>query len=65
MDKLKYEKAEVIKVEAYELEVLVHETYNQVFSFEADEELGSNAYKLYKVDGSVSDYGETEIPWRI
>ncbi|MBU4502168.1 MAG: hypothetical protein KKA79_06230 [Nanoarchaeota archaeon] len=58
MAELKSEKVEVIKVEYYDLEVLVNKIYGQVFSFEADEELGSEAYKLYKVDGNVSGYEE-------
>jgi len=58
MAELKHEKIEVIKVEYYNLEVLVNKIYGQTFSFEADEELGSEAYKLYNVNGNVADHEE-------
>ena len=61
MAELKHEKLEVIKVEYFDLETLIEETYGHIFSFQGDEEVGSEDCKFYKITGEVSSYEESSL----
>ena len=61
MAELEYKKMEVFKVDYSEIENLVEKVYGHSFNFHADEEMGSDSYRLYNVNGEVNESAEKAL----